>query len=179
MSPAKPTKKRTASRKKEASPGRTAAKKGPHAEAIATISELAKLAKEHGLSEVSIETKGISLKVKRGGSPVVTSAVSAVAEGLAPAPPLGGTTTAAEREEDGHAITSPFVGTFYRSPGPDAEPYVSAGDRVEAGQVLCIVEAMKLMNEIEADTAGVVASVLVENAEAVEYGQALFRIVPS
>ena len=71
-------------------------------------------------------------------------------------------------------MTSPFVGTFYRKPNPDSAPYVSLSDRVQRGQVLCIVEAMKLMNEIEADAAGTVKAILVENGQPVEYGQPLF-----
>ena len=82
-------------------------------------------------------------------------------------------------EEKGHVVTSPFVGTFYRSPSPEAEPYVRDGQRVERGQVLCIVEAMKLMNEIEADVNGTIVEILVENATAVQFGQPLFKIRPS
>jgi len=77
-----------------------------------------------------------------------------------------------------HKVTSPFVGTFYRAPNPESPPYCEVGQRVEKGQVLCIVEAMKLMNEIEADMAGVLEAILVENAETVEYGQLLFAIKP-
>lgn len=73
-------------------------------------------------------------------------------------------------------VTSPMVGTFYRAPAPDADPYVEVGDRVSVGQTLCILEAMKLMNELEAEVSGVVKEICVENAEAVEYGQVLFRI---
>jgi acetyl-CoA carboxylase biotin carboxyl carrier protein len=90
----------------------------------------------------------------------------------APAPEAGG-------EKKGHIITSPFVGTFYRSPAPDQPPYVEVGAAVKKGQVLCIVEAMKLMNEIESEVAGKVAEVLVQNGQPVEFGQALFRIEPA
>ncbi|MCZ6905098.1 MAG: acetyl-CoA carboxylase biotin carboxyl carrier protein, partial [Acidobacteria bacterium] len=76
-------------------------------------------------------------------------------------------------------VSSPFVGTFYRAPGPEAEPFVEVGNHIEKGQVLCIVEAMKLMNEIEAEYTGVIAAVLVENAQSVEYGQPLFKITPA
>jgi acetyl-CoA carboxylase biotin carboxyl carrier protein len=76
-------------------------------------------------------------------------------------------------------ITAPIVGTFYISASPDAPPYVKVGDKIEAGKVLCIIEAMKLMNEIEAETSGVIAEILVKNEEAVEYGQVLFRVSPS
>ncbi|UCH25059.1 MAG: acetyl-CoA carboxylase biotin carboxyl carrier protein [Trueperaceae bacterium] len=85
-----------------------------------------------------------------------------------------------EEETGGHhvEVIAPIVGTFYSAPAPDAEPYVKVGDRVSAGTVLCIIEAMKLMNEIEAETVGTVVEVLVRNEEPVEYGQVLFRIDP-
>ena len=83
-------------------------------------------------------------------------------------------------EEAGlHEINSPIVGTFYRAPNPDADPYVKVGDFVERGQTLCIVEAMKLMNEIECDTSGTIVKVLPENAQPVEYGEPLFMIRPA
>jgi len=75
-------------------------------------------------------------------------------------------------------VTSPMVGTFYRAPGPDADPYVEVGDHVKVGQTLCILEAMKLMNELEAEVAGTIVKIAVENAEPVEYGQVLFHIQP-
>ena len=75
-------------------------------------------------------------------------------------------------------VASPMVGTFYRAPAPDADPYVQVGDRVSLGQTLCILEAMKLMNELEAEVAGTIREICVENAEPVEYGQVLFRILP-
>ncbi|MCY3601337.1 MAG: acetyl-CoA carboxylase biotin carboxyl carrier protein [Gemmatimonadetes bacterium] len=99
-----------------------------------------------------------------------------VAQAPAPAPasPLAETAPAAGLFE----VLSPMVGTFYRAPAADADPFVSVGDRVEAGQTLCILEAMKLMNELQSDVAGVVQEIAVENAEPVEYGALLFRIEP-
>jgi acetyl-CoA carboxylase biotin carboxyl carrier protein len=85
---------------------------------------------------------------------------------------------AAAAEKSGHAVTSPFVGTFYRTPAPDQPSFVEVGSVVKKGQVLCIIEAMKLMNEIEADVAGRVAEILVENGQPVEFGQTLFRVEP-
>lgn len=79
----------------------------------------------------------------------------------------------------GHEVKSPMVGTFYRSPSPDSKPYVEVGDTVKAGQTICIVEAMKLMNEIEADVAGTIAEIKVDNGQPVEYGQELFVITPA
>ncbi len=107
-------------------------------------------------------------------APVVAAApapipVAAPAPAVAPAP---------VEEKPGHVVTSPFVGTFYRTPAPDQPPFVEMGSVVKKGQVLCIIEAMKLMNEIEADVAGRVAEILVENGQPVEFGQALFRIEP-
>jgi acetyl-CoA carboxylase biotin carboxyl carrier protein len=86
---------------------------------------------------------------------------------------------ATPEEEDLHPVSSPIVGTFYRAPNPDADPYVKVGDFVEQGQTLCIVEAMKLMNEIEADISGTVVKVFPENAQPVEYGESLFMVRPA
>lgn len=86
---------------------------------------------------------------------------------------------AEEHPEGSHVTTSPIVGTFYRRPSPDADPFVEVGDRVQEGQVLCIVEAMKLMNEIEADVAGEILEIVPDDAQPVEYGEALFVIGPS
>ncbi len=98
---------------------------------------------------------------------------------LTPRPSAPRTPAPAEREEKkGHVITSPFVGTFYRSPAPDQPAYVEVGASVKKGQVLCIIEAMKLMNEIESEAAGKVTEVLAQNGQPVEFGQALFRVEP-
>jgi acetyl-CoA carboxylase biotin carboxyl carrier protein len=105
------------------------------------------------------------------GAPVPAAPAPAHAQGAAPP---------AAAEDDGlHAVVSPIVGTFYRAPNPDADPYVKVGDFVERGQVLCIVEAMKLMNEIECDVRGTVMKVMPENAQPVEYGAPLFMIRPA
>lgn len=146
--------------------------------------------------EFTFETGDFKVSVKRTTEPVVVSrsevaptAAQPVAQAQAPtaqpqagAPAAGSTPAASEPEEapDDHVeVTAPIVGTFYASPAPDAPPYVKVGDRVETGAVLCIIEAMKLMNEIEAEVAGTVAEVLVRNEEPVEYGQPLFRIEPA
>ncbi|MEP0773588.1 MAG: acetyl-CoA carboxylase biotin carboxyl carrier protein, partial [Acidobacteriota bacterium] len=96
------------------------------------------------------------------------------------APPATGPTAADSEVDDSSLtyVTSPIVGTFYRSPNPEAEPYVKVGDRVEKGQVLCIVEAMKLMNEIESDVSGTVVKIFPENGQPVEFGERLFAIRP-
>ncbi|WP_426754237.1 acetyl-CoA carboxylase biotin carboxyl carrier protein [Myxococcus sp. Y35] len=107
-------------------------------------------------------------------APVVAPRAAAPAPAAAPAAPA----PAAEKpaEKPGHQVTSPFVGTFYRTPAPDQPPFVDVGTVVKKGQVLCIIEAMKLMNEIESEVSGRVAEILVENGRPVEFGQALFRI---
>jgi acetyl-CoA carboxylase biotin carboxyl carrier protein len=153
---------------------------------------LAEIVAEHGLTELILDTKEVTLTVRRGGAPVTASPLPMAA---APAmhapvalPPLpaaapaqagaAAAAAAARVEDNAHVVTSPFVGTFYRKPNPDSPVYVSLGDRVERGQVLCIVEAMKLMNEIEADAAGKISAILVEDNQPVEYGQPLFKISP-
>lgn len=111
-------------------------------------------------------------------SPPVDYAAPASPRASAPAAPVSAAPAAPEKpaEKPGHAVTSPFVGTFYRTPAPDQPPFVEVGSMVRKGQVLCIVEAMKLMNEIESEVSGRIAEVLVENGRPVEFGQALFRI---
>ena len=119
--------------------------------------------------------KGFNVRVSMVGEQVVVSQAAApVAAVAAPAPAAGAPAEAPV--EEGHVLVSPMVGTFYRSPSPDKAPYVELGDRVQVGQTLCIVEAMKLMNEIEADASGVIEAILVDNSGAVQFGQPLFRI---
>ncbi len=150
---------------------------------------LAEIVAEHGLSELIVDTKDTTLTVRRGGvamggmpmpmqMPVaMPSPAPASSSSFAQAPAAAAASApAAAPEEKGHVVTSPFVGTFYRKPNPDSPAYVALNDKVDKGQVLCIVEAMKLMNEIEADVAGTVIGILVEDGAPVEYGQPLFRI---
>ncbi|QRN99714.1 acetyl-CoA carboxylase biotin carboxyl carrier protein [Archangium violaceum] len=112
-------------------------------------------------------------------APVVAAPVSAAPVASAPVMAHAPAAVAAPAaEKPGHVVTSPFVGTFYRTPAPEQPAFVDVGTVVKKGQVLCIIEAMKLMNEIEADVAGRVAEILVENGQPVEFGQALFRIEP-
>lgn len=140
---------------------------------------LAAIINELGLSEIEIESAGLKLRVQR------------VAAAATPPPPLATVAAAvppatAERPVVADAaplstsvtIEAPMVGTFYRASSPTAEPYVREGDVVKEGQILCIIEAMKLMNEIESKAAGRVAKILVENGQPVEYGQALFLLEP-
>jgi acetyl-CoA carboxylase biotin carboxyl carrier protein len=140
---------------------------------LETVRELAHIIGEFGLSEVEADPSG-RVRVRRelgGGGPAVAFAPGAPPPiALAPPPPAEGPA------EAGTFITSPFVGTFYRAPSPDAAVFVEVGTPVRKGQVVCIVEAMKLMNEIESEVDGKIAEILVKNGEHVEYGQKLFRI---
>jgi acetyl-CoA carboxylase biotin carboxyl carrier protein len=129
-------------------------------------------------------TKGDEKVVlSRGGSvgaPVFSHAapVAAPVVAAAAAPAKGDAKAEAKADKPGTVVTSPFVGTFYRAPAPDAAPFTDVGQKVKKGQTLCIVEAMKLMNEIECEIDGTVAEILVQNATPVEFGEPLFRIVP-
>jgi acetyl-CoA carboxylase biotin carboxyl carrier protein len=153
---------------------------------VAIARGLAEIVTEHNLSELILDTKELTLTVRRGGA--VAAPIAALGTGagaplsFASAPVPGSAPSAAPAEaaaaDKHHIVTSPFVGTFYRRPNPDSPNYVSLHDKVDKGQVLCIVEAMKLMNEIEADVAGTVVGILVDDGAPVEYGQALFKIAP-
>jgi acetyl-CoA carboxylase biotin carboxyl carrier protein len=143
---------------------------------VAVARGLAEIVDEHDLSELILDTKDITLTIRRGGAVVQHAVHAPVVHHVAPAHAPAPAAAAAPVDDGAHAVTSPFVGTFYRKPNPDSPAYVSVGDKVEKGAVLCIVEAMKLMNEIEADVAGVVVAILVEDGAPVEYGQPLFRI---
>jgi len=132
------------------------------------------------IEELEVEKSGVRLKIKRSSSNGAVSVIApppAVAVPQAPAAPAS-SEAARETEEALYYIKSPIVGTFYKSPSPTAEPFVSIGDFVEKGTVVCIIEAMKLMNEIESDVAGEVISVLTDNGQPVEYGERLFAIRP-
>jgi acetyl-CoA carboxylase biotin carboxyl carrier protein len=135
------------------------------------------LAVRHGLAELEVQQGGTRVRVVREHAPAATM--------VAPAPEAGGreavreaATPAAEGADNLVTVEAPMVGTFYRAPRPDAPPFVNEGDTVKEGQPLCIIEAMKLMNEIEARVAGRIAKILVENAQPVEYGQPLFLVEP-
>jgi acetyl-CoA carboxylase biotin carboxyl carrier protein len=137
------------------------------------IRRLADLLRDYGLTEVEVEREGVRVRLRR--EPAALAAPPAAAAPAAVAP-----TAAAAAASEAHLLTieAPMVGTLYRAPSPDAQPFVRDGDRVKKGQVVCIIEAMKLMNEIESKVAGRVVKVLVENAQAVEYGQPLFLLEP-
>jgi acetyl-CoA carboxylase biotin carboxyl carrier protein len=138
---------------------------------------LAEIVAEHNLSELILDTKEVTLTVKRGSAVVAVPPAAPPPVYASPPPPAAVTAAPPPVVEDkAHLVTSPFVGTFYRRPNPDSSNYVAVHDKVDQGQVLCIVEAMKLMNEIEADVAGTIIAILVEDGAPVEYGQPLFKI---
>jgi acetyl-CoA carboxylase biotin carboxyl carrier protein len=144
------------------------------------LKELMRSLKQFEISELEIEKNGERIKLSRGGEYVAAPVQS---YSLAPAAPSAASPSlpppAAVDDANVHYITSPFVGTFYPSPTPGAEPFVKVGSEVKPGQTLCIVEAMKLMNEIEADVAGTILEVLRENGKPVEYGDKLFKVKKS
>jgi acetyl-CoA carboxylase biotin carboxyl carrier protein len=156
------------------------------------LKQLILLIDEKEFAEFELEQGDFKLRIKRHNTPVIqsthtmpivmpssipadapdASVLQSTSSGAAPAPAL----EAVAEAEALHVVTSPIVGTFYRAPSPTSEPFVRVGDRVEPGTPLCIVEAMKLMNEIVSDVAGEVAKIYVENGQPVEYGQPLFEI---
>jgi acetyl-CoA carboxylase biotin carboxyl carrier protein len=151
------------------------------------VGRLVELLAESGVGEIRVRRGELEITVKAKteaptGSPVEPPAARAASQNTSPHPEAAQAPGLVERpvERNGsqHVVRSPVVGTFYRAPAPGEEPYVKVGDRVGTGQTLCIVEAMKLMNEIPADASGEVVEVLVENAKGVEYDQPLFRIRP-
>jgi acetyl-CoA carboxylase biotin carboxyl carrier protein len=144
--------------------------------------EVASLEIEHAGGRLRIDGKAPAPVINQvAAAPGVMSTPVTVTADAAPSPPtdgapVAGSAEAAGADEDVRYIVSPIVGTFYRAPNPDADPYVKVGDSVESGGTLCIVEAMKLMNEIESDTSGTIVKVFVENAQPVEFGERLFAI---
>jgi acetyl-CoA carboxylase biotin carboxyl carrier protein len=141
------------------------------------LKKLIDLVQESGIAELEITEGEEKVKIVKGGA---VSVMTAAAPAAAPAPAAAmeakpaATPPAEPTGQEGHVVKAPMVGTFYRSPSPDAKPFVEVGQSVKEGDTICIIEAMKLMNEIEADASGVVKAVLVENGQPVEYGQPLF-----
>lgn len=149
---------------------------------LEAIENLIKLMRSHEVVDLSYEDADIKVRVRFAGGVVAQPAVA-----LPVGRPVGGAPSAgdggaggegAKPAETGVVVRSPMVGTFYRSPKPDAASFAEVGQRVRKGQVLCIVEAMKLMNEIESDVDGTLVEAMVNNASPVQFGQPLFRIVP-
>ena len=158
------------------------------------LRELITLMRDNGLAELELEREEFRVRLRRDAvaQPVQYAETPPVAPAPAPAPapvpasaassgpahPGTQATTAASQDQDLHIIPSPIVGTFYRSPSPNADPFVKIGSNVEQDTVVCIIEAMKLMNEIQAESSGEVVKIYVENGQPVEYGQPLFGIKP-
>jgi acetyl-CoA carboxylase biotin carboxyl carrier protein len=137
------------------------------------LKTLIDLVQQSGIAELEITEGEERVRIARGGHVSVTPAAAPAGAVPAAAPAAAAEPAPADA---GHTVKSPMVGTFYRAPSPEAKPFVTVGETVKEGQTLCVIEAMKLMNEIESDAAGVVKAVLVENGQPVEYGQALFII---
>ncbi len=149
---------------------------------IETIKTIIGLMKSNELSEFEMEEEGLRIAIKRRNGTehqVVLSQAAPVAMAPIPAPAAPAAAPVAKPEESKYIeIKSPIVGTFYRSPSPDAEPYVSVGQEIDKETVVCIVEAMKVMNEIKAEVKGVIRKMLVDNATPVQFGQTLFLVEP-
>ena len=146
---------------------------------VEQVLELVKAVSDSELTEFKYEEDGVKLSLKKTSDRIVqvqAPAAPAAAPVIAPAGAEAPAAASAESEIKGNVVKSPLVGTFYAAPAEDADPFVKVGDSVKEGQVLAIVEAMKLMNEIESDFTGTVTEILVENGQAVEYGQPLFVI---
>ena len=169
--------------------GRSEANGAEEHELVTMARGLAEIVAMQNLSELIVDTKETTITVRRGGGvsmsmpmpmqmpmqmPMAMPAAASAPQALAA--PAAAPSAPTVVEDKGHVVTSPFVGTFYRKPNPDSPAYVSLNDKVDKGAVLCIVEAMKLMNEIEADVAGTVIGILVEEGAPVEYGQPLVKI---
>ena len=146
---------------------------------IDRIKTVIDLMREHELNEFAIEEPDFKLTLKRGGAAMMMAPqmmAPAMAPAAAPAPTAAPAAPAAPADDGLTPIPSPLVGTFYRAGSPDADPFVAVGSRVNKDTVVCIIEAMKVMNEIKAETSGVIKKILVENATAVQFGQPMFLI---
>lgn len=144
---------------------------------IRKVKKLIELLEESDVAEIEIHEGEESVRISRASTAVVAPMAAPVAAAPVAAPaPAAAPAAAAEPEVQGHAVRSPMVGTFYASPSPDASAFVKEGDTVSAGQTLCIIEAMKILNQIESDKAGKITKILVENGQPVEFDQPLFII---
>ena len=149
---------------------------------IRKVKKLIELLDESGIAEIEITEGEESVRISRHGSGVVAAPVAAAPAPVAAAPAATATSAPAvaapvvEVEDDGSAVKAPMVGTFYAAPSPGSPSFVQVGDRVSEGDTLCIIEAMKMLNQIETEVAGTVKSIRVQNGDPVEYGQTLFVI---
>ena len=150
---------------------------------IRKVKKLIELLEESGLSELEITEGEESIRISRSTTSTAVQYTLPpqplpAASAAAPVAGRSGGTAPAGEEPDGHRVLSPMVGTYFEAPSPGADPFVKIGDQVQAGDTLCIIEAMKMMNQIEADVAGKVVAALARNGEPVEFGQPLFIIAP-
>jgi acetyl-CoA carboxylase biotin carboxyl carrier protein len=151
---------------------------------LSQLREILKILDETDIEELNLKSDDFELNVRKGNAPqIITQTVSAASLESAPVAPPPVTSTEAPTatpaaEKDWVEVTSPMVGTFYRSPAPDEDPFIEVGDKIRQGQTLCIIEAMKLMNEIEAELNGEVMEILVENAQPIAFGDPLMRVKP-
>jgi acetyl-CoA carboxylase biotin carboxyl carrier protein len=157
-------------------PSSAAAPATPEAAAVELVRRLGTVLTELGLTELEVSTGELRVRLQRGG---VAPASPALAPAVVPVERAAAAHAAEIEAASGVTIEAPMVGTFYRASSPTTDPYVSEGDLVKEGQILCIIEAMKLMNEIESKVAGRVVKIFVENAHPVEFGQPLFLIDPA
>ena len=150
--------------------------KSSEREAFRLIEEMLQLMEARGLVELEMEHQGLRIRLKKASS----SPAPQLVEYVAGVPHLAAPPAAARAEEESRRIVikSPMVGTFYRAPAPDAPPFVEVGQDLDVGQVVCIIEAMKLLNEIKSEVAGRIADILVENGAPIEFGQPLFAVEP-
>jgi acetyl-CoA carboxylase biotin carboxyl carrier protein len=151
---------------------------------LSYVKKLIKLLSESDVDEIEIEEEGKKVRLVKhlnnsiGSAPVFAPQPTQVIAPSAPPAPSGTKPVEPSTQSKLHEIKSPIVGTFYKAPAPDAAPFVEVGSAIQPGTTLCIVEAMKLMNEIESDVSGKVARIMVENGQPIEYGQVLFLIEP-
>lgn len=144
---------------------------------IRKVKKLIELLEESGIAEIEIHEGEESVRISRNAAPgAVAAAPVAIAAAPAAAPVAAAPVAAAEEVIEGHVLNSPMVGSFYRAPSPGAASFVDVGSKVKVGDTLCIIEAMKLLNQIESDKAGTIKAILVENGQPVEYNQPLFII---
>jgi len=146
---------------------------------IRKVKKLIELLEESNIDELEIHEGEESVRISRNSTRVASAPIAAPVAAAAPAPVAAAPAAApaAAAEPEGHVLRSPMVGTFYRSPSPGAKAFVEEGQSVQAGDVLCIVEAMKMMNQIEADKSGTIGKILVEDGQPLEFDQPLFTII--
>lgn len=142
---------------------------------IRKVKKLIELMEESDIAEIEIKEGEDAVRISRG--PVAGAVVPPTPAAAAPATPAARSQPTSQPEPRGQVLAAPMVGTFYRAPSPESPPFVDIGDRVKAGDTVCIIESMKMMNEVKADRAGRIEAILVQNADAVEYDQPLLTIV--